>query len=403
MTIELKVPSPGESISEVIIAQWLKKEGDTVAQDENVVEIDSEKATLEVGAPRAGRISKLLKKGGETAAVGETIALIEESGAAAAKAPASAAASAPAKADKPVAKAATPAAAPHVMPAAARAAHDKGIDPSTVKGSGPGGRVLKEDVLKQESSKEQPVTSQPAPAAKPAAGLRETEVVRMTTLRKRIAQRLVESQQTAAILSTFNEIDFSALNALRAEYKEPFEKRYGIKLGFMSFFVKAAVDALKLVPGVNARIEGDNIVYHNYCDIGVAVGGGKGLVVPVIRNAERLSFAEIEQTIADFGKRAKDNAILPDEMAGGTFTISNGGIYGSLLSTPIINPPQSGILGMHAIQDRPVARDGQVVIRPMMYVALSYDHRLVDGREAVTFLKRIKDCIENPARMLMEV
>lgn len=405
MTIELKVPSPGESISEVIIAQWLKKEGDTVAQDENVVEIDSEKATLEVGAPRAGRISKLLKKDGETAAVGETIALIEESGAAPASAPASTATSAPAKADKP----AKPAAAPHVMPAAARAAHDKGIDPSTVKGSGPGGRVLKEDVLKQQAvtpqaAKEQPVTSQPAPAAKPVvAGLRETEVVRMTTLRKRIAQRLVESQQTAAILSTFNEIDFSALNALRAEYKEPFEKRYGIKLGFMSFFVKAAVDALKLVPGVNARIEGDSIVYHNYCDIGVAVGGGKGLVVPVIRNAERLSFAEIEQTIADFGKRAKDNAILPDEMSGGTFTISNGGIYGSLLSTPIINPPQSGILGMHAIQDRPVARDGQVVIRPMMYVALSYDHRLVDGREAVTFLKRIKDCIENPARMLMEV
>lgn len=398
MTIELKVPSPGESISEVIIAQWLKKEGDTVAQDENVVEIDSEKATLEVGAPRAGRIAKLLKKDGETAAVGETIALIEESGAAPASAPA------PAEAAKPAAAKPGKSAAAHVMPAAARAAHEKGIDPSTVQGSGPGGRVLKEDIMSTgKSASTAPAAPAPAVPKAAPAGLRETEVVRMTTLRKRIAQRLVESQQSAAILSTFNEIDFSALNALRAEYKEPFEKRYGIKLGFMSFFVKAAVDALKLVPGVNARIEGDNIVYHNYCDIGVAVGGGKGLVVPVIRNAERLSFAEIEQTIADFGKRAKDNAILPDEMAGGTFTISNGGIYGSLLSTPIINPPQSGILGMHAIQDRPVARDGQVVIRPMMYVALSYDHRLVDGREAVTFLKRIKDCIENPARMLMEV
>ncbi len=411
MTIELKVPSPGESITEVIIAGWRKKEGEAVETDETVVEIDSDKSTLEVGAPKGGVIEKLLKSEGDTAQVGEVIALINENGKPQKprpEGPPSAQARSgtqgredSAKADsKPAAKAESKTKAkqdePRVMPAARRVAHEKDLDLSEIEGTGPGGRILKEDVQK---------AAKPAQTRAPSTGstARETETVRMTNMRKRIAQRLVEAQQTAALLTTFNEIDMSEVMALRNQYKESFEKKYGIKLGFMSFFVKAAVDALKMMPQVNAQIEGDNIVYHNYQDIGVAVGGGKGLVVPVIRNAERLSFAEVELAIADFAKRAQANQIQPDEMQGGTFTITNGGIYGNLLSTPIINPPQSAILGMHAIQDRPVARDGQVVIRPMMYVAVSYDHRLIDGREAVTFLKRIKDCIENPTRMLMEV
>ncbi|MCA8937362.1 MAG: dihydrolipoyllysine-residue succinyltransferase, partial [Planctomycetes bacterium] len=259
---------------------------------------------------------------------------------------------------------------------------------------------LKEDVQRALES-----NTPKAHEAKPATsgGPRETETVRMSNLRRRLGERLVGVQQTAAILTTFNEVDMSGVMELRRQYKDAFLKKYDIKLGFMSFFVKAAVDALRLFPQVNAKIEGDNIVYHNYQDIGVAVGGGKGLVVPVIRNAERLSFAEVEQTIAEFGRRAQKNQITPDEMQGGTFTISNGGVYGSMLSTPILNPPQSGILGMHNIEERPVVRDGQVVVRPIMYVALSYDHRIIDGREAVTFLKRIKECIENPTRMLMEV
>ncbi|MCA8911053.1 MAG: 2-oxoglutarate dehydrogenase complex dihydrolipoyllysine-residue succinyltransferase, partial [Planctomycetes bacterium] len=294
-----------------------------------------------------------------------------------------------------------------IMPAALRLMEEHGLKSGDVKGSGPGGRILKEDVQRAlEVSSRKPAVSdadlsgleQPT-----AGGPRETETVRMSNLRKRLAERLVGVQQTAAILTTFNEIDMSGVMELRRQYKESFLKKYDIKLGFMSFFVKAVVDALKLIPQVNAKIEGDNLVYHNYQDIGVAVGGGKGLVVPVIRNAERLSFAEIEQAIADFGRRAQKNEITPDEMQGGTFTISNGGVYGSLLSTPILNPPQSGILGMHNIEDRVVARNGEIVIRPMMYVALSYDHRVIDGREAVTFLKRIKECVENPTRMLMEV
>jgi len=402
MTIELKVPKAGESITEVIIAAWFKKEGDAVETDEPMVEIDSDKASMEVGAPAAGVITKLLKGEGETVAPGDVIALIDENGA-----PAKSDAKKDTKKDtkktpkKTGKQAKADAPEQRVMPAAKRAAHDKGVDVAEVTGSGPGGRVLKEDIESHTSSGE-------AESAKPGAdiggnGARETETVRMTLLRKRVAQRLVESQQTAAILTTFNEVDMSEVMRLRAQFKDGFEKKHGVKLGFMSFFVKAAVEALREMPQVNARIDGDNIVYHNYQDISVAVGGGRGLVVPVIRNAERLSFADIEKTISDFGKRAQDNKITPDEMAGGTFTISNGGIYGSLLSTPIINPPQSGILGMHAIQDRPVVRNGEIVIRPMMYLALSYDHRLVDGREAVTFLIRIKDCLENPTRILMEV
>ena len=280
-----------------------------------------------------------------------------------------------------------------VMPSARRALKERGVQAEDIEATGPGGRVLKEDVMRYTP-----------PAAKPAAPQdKPEEVVPMSPFRKKIAERLVQSQQSAALLTTFNEIDMSAAMALRKEHQESFQEKYGIKLGFMSFFVKAAIDALKLVPAVNGEIRGTDIVYKNFYDIGVAVGGGKGLAVPVIRSADRLSFAEVEQTIADFGKRAKDNKLELSELMGGTFTISNGGIYGSLLSTPIVNPPQSGILGLHAIQERPIALAGQVVIRPMMYVALTYDHRLIDGREAVTFLKRIKQCVEAPARMLLEV
>jgi 2-oxoglutarate dehydrogenase E2 component (dihydrolipoamide succinyltransferase) len=298
------------------------------------------------------------------------------------------------------------------MPSAERVLSQHGIKPESVEATGPGGRILKEDVQRKVSEKnsekpqESSSTSAPAPASpaqKPAPGSRAEEIVPMTRLRRTLADRLVQAQHNAALLTTFNEVDMSGIMALRKEYQEAFVAKYGVKLGFMSFFVKAVIEGLKLIPQVNAEIRGSDVVYHNYFDIGVAVGGGRGLVVPVVRNAERLSFAEIEITIADLGKRAKENKLKLEELQGGTFTVSNGGVYGSLLSTPIINPPQSGILGMHAIQDRPVARDGQVVIRPMMYLALTYDHRIVDGREAVTFLKRVKEVIENPTRILLEV
>jgi 2-oxoglutarate dehydrogenase E2 component (dihydrolipoamide succinyltransferase) len=280
------------------------------------------------------------------------------------------------------------------MPSARRALKERGVQAEEIDATGPGGRVLKEDVLRHQPRAE--AKASPAPD-------KPEEVVPMSPFRKKIAERLVQSQQTAALLTTFNEVDMSAAMALRKEHQETFQEKYGIKLGFMSFFVKAAIDALKLIPAVNGEIRGTDIVYKNYFDIGVAVGGGKGLAVPVIRGADRLSFAQVEQAIADYGKRAKENKLELSELMGGTFTISNGGVYGSLLSTPIVNPPQSGILGLHAIQDRPVAVNGQVVIRPMMYIALTYDHRLIDGREAVTFLKRIKQCVEAPTRMLLEV
>ncbi len=297
------------------------------------------------------------------------------------------------------------------MPAAQVALEAHGLRPEEIQATGPGGRILKEDVLRRLEETEpkvpapaaaEPVPS-PAPPLQAPTGDREEEVVPMSRLRRTVAERLVEAQHAAALLTTFNEIDMGAVSALRKEYGEAFQKKYEVRLGFMSFFIKACIDALKQFPALNAQVLGTNIVYHNYYDIGVAVGSGKGLVVPVIRNAERLSFAELEVVIGDFGRRAKENKLKLEELQGGTFTISNGGVYGSLLSTPIINPPQSGILGLHAIQERPVARDGNVVIRPMMYVALTYDHRLVDGREAVSFLKRIKDVLESPARMLMEI
>jgi 2-oxoglutarate dehydrogenase E2 component (dihydrolipoamide succinyltransferase) len=412
MSIELKVPPVGESISEVQIGEWLKAEGDSVQRDEVIVKIETDKVTVDLPAPVSGRLGSIKIKQGETAAVGDVIGYLEEGSAGAQPVPAPPAArdaAPPPSPASPVAEAPRSEKTPRetippqgfarVMPSARRALKERGVRAEDVQPTGPGGRILKEDVLR---------TSEPKPgqelrAPTPVIAERSEEIVPMSPFRKRIAERLVQSQQTAALLTTFNEIDMSQVIALRKEHQEAFQEKYGIKLGFMSFFVKAAIDALKLVPAVNAEIRGSDIVYKNYFDIGVAVGGGKGLAVPVIRHAERLSFAEIEQAISDFGKRAKDNKLELSELLGGTFTISNGGVYGSLMSTPIVNPPQSGILGLHAMQDRPVALGGQVVIRPMMYIALTYDHRLVDGREAVTFLKRVKFCVEQPTRMLLEV
>jgi 2-oxoglutarate dehydrogenase E2 component (dihydrolipoamide succinyltransferase) len=419
MQIELKVPSVGESITEVEIGQWLKNEGEAVSANDNLVVIESEKTTLELPSPAAGAMGKILKRKGETAKVGEVIGYLEQNGAPAAKAEA-APASQPAQggasqtAPQPEQK------EQRVMPAAARVMAEQGIKAENIQGTGPGGRILKEDVLKQVEGlqKEKGPTPAPQPSPQPApsaasskppspaelpAGSRQEQVVPMTRLRKTLSERLVQAQQNAALLTTFNEVDMSEVMALRKQYQEQFTQKYGLKLGFMSFFVKAVVDALRLIPQVNAEIRGTDIIYRNYFDIGVAVGGGKGLVVPVLRNAERMSFAQIEAAIGEFAKRAKDNKLTLEELQGGTFTISNGGVYGSLLSTPIVNPPQSGILGMHSIQERPIALNGQVVIRPMMYIALTYDHRIVDGREAVTFLKRIKEVIENPTRILLEV
>ena len=406
MMIEIKVPAVGESITEVEIGSWLKAEGAIVAKDEPVAVLETEKATVELPAGEAGTLVKILKKPGETAKVGETIAHLEagkiEPGAAANPAPLAEtekAPSAPARAT-PLAK--------RVM-----AEHDLRIE--EVPGTGPGGRVAKADVLNHVEQAQKDTGPAPAvrvtdaaprsPALSGKAGTtgRAEQVVRMTLLRRTIAKRLVEAQSTAALLTTFNEVDMSAVFALRQQYQEAFQKKYGVKLGFMSFFVKAVIDGLKLVPQLNAEIRDTDIVYHNYHDIGLAVSTERGLVVPVLPEADRLSFAEIEQAVADFAQRARDGKLKPEELAGGTFTITNGGVFGSLLSTPLVNPPQSGILGMHTIQERPVALAGQVVIRPMMYVALTYDHRIVDGREAVLFLRRIKESVENPARLLLEI
>jgi 2-oxoglutarate dehydrogenase E2 component (dihydrolipoamide succinyltransferase) len=395
----------------VQIGEWLKAEGDFVTQDEPVVMIETDKVTVELPAPVSGRITKILLKEGASAAVGDVVGQMEEGAeVVAASAPPEAKASAPSSAKAP-AQPPAPAAGGggHVMPAAARALHEAGLSAAEVRGTGPGGRVLKEDVTRVAQSGSASTPKSPPPAARSSAvppnapGFREEEIVPMTTVRRRIAERLVEAQQTAAMLTTFNEVDMTSVMALRKKYQDEFVARYETKLGFMSFFVKACIDALKQFPSVNAEVREKNVVYRNYFDIGVAVGGGKGLVVPVIRDAERLSFSEIEKTIKDLGARAQKNSLKLEELMGGTFTITNGGIYGSLLSTPILNPPQSGILGLHGILDRPIALDGQVVIRPMMYMALTYDHRIVDGREAVTFLRRVKEAIEDPARMLIEI
>ena len=400
---ELKVPSVGESIVEVEIGAWLKKEGESFAQDEPLVELITDKATLELPAPFAGTLERILKRTGETARVGEAIALLKALGEGL---------------PRPEPEAVVPQAPepqePLAMPAAERVLREAGVSPGEVVGTGLGGRILKEDVERhlEERARQAPPQAVPSrmpepaplPAQPPAdRPWRVSEAVPMSPLRRRIAERLLMVRQTTAMLTTFNEADMSAIIALRKELGEAFQKKHGVKLGFMSFFVKAAVQALKEIPELNAEIRDNTILYHRYYDIGVAVGGGEGLVVPVLRDADRLSFAEIERQIADFAERARNKKLKPDELMGGTFTITNGGVYGSLNSTPLLNPPQVGILGMHAIQERPVAREGQVVVRPMMYLALSYDHRIVDGREAVTFLRRVKELVENPVRLLLEV
>jgi 2-oxoglutarate dehydrogenase E2 component (dihydrolipoamide succinyltransferase) len=362
MPVELVVPSVGESITEVEIGDWLKHPGDVVNQDDPVVVIETEKVTVELPAPATGKITTLLKQKGEKASVGDVIGYMEPNGTGAREAQAR---------------------------QGAASSEETPARPSP---------VASVDVPRS-AEQSQPVQAKPAVAK---SG-REEQVVPMTPIRRRIAERLVEAQKSAALLTTFNQVDMSAVMSLRKQHQETFQAKYQIKLGLMSFFVKAVIEALKEIPQLNAEVRGHDVVYRNYYDIGIAVGGGKGLVVPVLRSAERMGFAEIEKAIADFAHRAQANQLKVDELQGGTFTISNGGVYGSMLSTPIVNPPQSGVLGLHAIEDRPVARDGAVVVRPMMYVALTYDHRIVDGREAVTFLKRIKDIIEDPARMLLEI
>ena len=430
MAIELKVPEVGESITEVMIGTWKKGEGDAVALDDAIVEIESDKATVELPAPAGGTITQVLKGSGETAVVGEVIAYLEPAAAGAAPPPTAASpASAPPVPQSPaqggtapvvdvrrsggrtVIGSVQPPGQQRVMPAAARVLGEAGLPAAPVSGTGPGGRVTKQDAtaaVAAAAAPSPPMTPAARPVPLPAAGLpsvgsREERFQLISPIRRRIAERLVEAQQQAALLTTFNEVDMSAVMGLRKKFKDVFLDRYGVKLGFMSFFVRAAVEALRAVPQVNAEYRDPHIVFRDYYDIGIAVGGGKGLVVPVLRSAEAMSFAEIEMAIGDFARRAGDNKLKLEELQGGTFTISNGGVYGSMMSTPIINPPQSGILGLHAIQDRPMAVNGQVVICPMMYLALTYDHRLVDGREAVTFLKRIKDTIEDPSRLMLEV
>ena len=412
MAIELKVPEVGESITEVMIGDWKKREGEGVVTDESLVEIESDKATVELPAPSAGTITKILKGSGEKAVVGEIIGYMEPVTAGAGPTP-----PAPTQPTVDVKRTegrttigsvrppAPPASAPRVMPSAARVLGEAGVSAAGVPGTGPGGRITKTDAVaavKPAAPAVNPAAA-PAPVVTRSGGSREERYQLISPIRRRIAERLVEAQQQAALLTTFNECDMSSVMALRSKFKDQFQERYGVKLGFMSFFVRAAVEALRVVPQVNAEFREPHIVYRDYCDIGIAVGGGKGLVVPVLRNAETMSFAQIELAIGEFARRAAENKLKLEELQGGTFTISNGGVYGSMLSTPIINPPQSGILGLHSIQDRPMAVNGNVVVRPMMYLALTYDHRIVDGRDAVTFLKRIKDTIEDPSRLILEV
>ncbi|ANC90563.1 2-oxoglutarate dehydrogenase complex dihydrolipoyllysine-residue succinyltransferase [Azospirillum humicireducens] len=411
MATDIKVPTLGESVSEATVARWLKKAGEAVAMDEALVELETDKVTLEVNAPAAGVLAEIVAPEGANVEVGALLGVLTE-GASAGAAPA-AAAPAPAAA-APAAAPAPAAAAPGNLaasgPAARKLADEKGIDGSSIAGSGKDGRVTKGDVLAAPAPAAKPAAPAPAPKVQWAAGTQgdrpraaQEERVRMTRLRQRIAERLKEAQNSAAMLTTFNEVDMSAAIALRAEYKDYFEKRHKVRLGFMSFFVKAAVQALKEIPAVNAEIDGTDIVYKNYYDIGVAVGTPQGLVVPVVRDADKLDFAGVEGTIAALGKKGRDGKLSMDELTGGTFTISNGGVYGSLMSTPIINPPQSAILGMHKTMDRAVVVGGKIEIRPMMYLALSYDHRIIDGKEAVTFLVRIKELIEDPRRLLLDV
>jgi len=438
MATDVKVPTLGESITEATIGQWLKKPGEAVAQDEPIASLETDKVSVEVNSPVAGTLGEQLFKEGDTVEVGAIIARIGEGGAAAPSAPkAEEAKPAEPSTGQPEATVSGGAVNPTgageqvrprdesaeahdaaltLSPAVRRAVLEHHVDPSAIKGSGKDGRITKDDVLaaaKDKDSAPAPVEAKASPAAPstPAqqtsapslGGDRKEERVKMTRLRQTIATRLKEAQNTAALLTTFNDVDMTAVIEARAKYKDLFEKKHGIRIGFMGFFVKAVALAARDVPSVNARIEGDEIVYSNFLDVSVAVSAPKGLVVPVVRSADAMSFAEIEKAIADFGKKAKEGTLSMDEMKGGTFTISNGGVFGSLLSTPIINPPQSAVLGMHRIEERPVVKDGQIVARPMMYLALSYDHRLVDGREAVTFLVRVKEAIEDPTRLLIDL
>ncbi|WJS97435.1 2-oxoglutarate dehydrogenase complex dihydrolipoyllysine-residue succinyltransferase [Novosphingobium humi] len=408
MSTEVKVPTLGESVSEATIGQWLKQPGETVALDEPIASLETDKVAIEVNAPVAGVLSQQLAAVGDTVTVSAIIAVIEEgaAGAAAPKAAAPAAAAPAPVAAAPVA--AAPAAGestdPAVLsPAVRRAVLEYGIDPATIKGTGKDGRITKEDVVAAAQSKAASgAPTVPAAVAAPANERRE-ERVKMTRLRQTIAKRLKSAQENAALLTTFNDVDMSAVMEARNRFKDAFEKKHGVKLGFMSFFAKASVLALKDIPAVNAQIQGDEIVYHDYVDISVAVSAPNGLVVPVVRDVDKMSFAGIEKAIADYGKKAKEGSLTMADMTGGTFTISNGGVFGGLMSTPIINPPQSAVLGLHRIEDRPVVRNGQIVIRPMMYIALSYDHRIIDGREAVTALKTIKEAIEDPTRLLIDL
>jgi 2-oxoglutarate dehydrogenase E2 component (dihydrolipoamide succinyltransferase) len=401
MSTEIRVPTLGESVSEATIAKWFKKPGDAVKADEPLLELETDKVTLEVNAPAAGVLAEIVAKDGETVSPGALLGQITEGGAGAAPVK-SAEAPKPAPAAAPAAASASASSMPPA-PSAAKIAADNNVDVSSVAGSGKRGQVLKGDVLAAMAAP----SSAPAPvAARAPSGADDQsreERVRMTKLRQTIARRLKEAQNTAAMLTTFNEVDMSEVMALRARYKDVFEKKHGAKLGFMGFFVKACTQALKELPAVNAEIDGTDLVYKNYYHVGIAVGTDKGLVVPVVRDADTMGLAQIEKTIADFGKRARDGQLKIDEMQGGTFTITNGGIYGSLMSTPILNAPQSGILGMHKIQERPMVIGGKIEVRPMMYLALSYDHRIVDGKEAVTFLVRVKEALEDPARLVLDL
>lgn len=411
MATEIRVPTLGESVSEATIGRWFKKPGDAVKADEPVLELETDKVTLEVNAPASGTLGDILAKDGETVSPGAVLGSIVEGGGAATSAPApkaEAPKAAPAPAAAPVASPAPvqAAGARDNGPAVARIAAESGIDASRVAGSGKDGRVTKGDMLVAiATGTAAPAPSAPAQMRAPSAPVdaEREERVRMTKLRQTIARRLKDAQNSAAMLTTFNDVDMSAVMNLRSQYKDVFEKKHGTKLGFMGFFTKAVIQALKDVPAVNAEIDGQDLVFKNYYHIGIAVGTEKGLVVPVVRDADDLSVAGIEKKIADFGRRARDGKLSIDEMQGGTFTITNGGIYGSLLSTPILNAPQSGILGMHRIEERPVVRNGQIVVRPMMYLALSYDHRIVDGKEAVTFLVRVKEALEDPARLVLDL
>jgi 2-oxoglutarate dehydrogenase E2 component (dihydrolipoamide succinyltransferase) len=426
MSSNIVVPALGESVTEATVAKWMKQQGESIAADEALVELETDKVTLEVFAPSAGVLSEIRVAEGQTVEVGAVLGVIGDGAGTAKAAPAAKPAAAPAAAApaKAAAQASAPAKAPvppveagPLSPAVRKLIEENKLDAASIPASGKDGRLTKEDVqkfLEARSTKAAPapVAAKPAPPPAPAApqppapprelGARE-ERVRMSRLRKRIAERLKLAQNTAAMLTTFNEVDMTNVMALRAHHKDSFEKKHGVKLGFMSFFVKAAIVALKEIPAVNGEIDGDDVIYKNHYDIGVAVGTEQGLVVPVVRDADALSFADIEKKISELGLKARDGKLTIEDLTGGTFTISNGGVYGSLMSTPILNPPQSGILGMHKIQPRPMAVGDKIEIRPMMYLALSYDHRIIDGREAVTFLVRIKDCIEDPQRILLDM